>query len=570
MDNQTIQILFGTESGNAERMAIVCHSLAKVLGLESQLIDMAKFEPSQLKDWSTVIISISTNGEGEMPFNAEAAWDEAKEKQIEGLEQLKYGILSLGDTSYDYFCQSGIDWDNYLKAGGAKTLIPRIDLDVDFYEPGLEWIVSWFAKFTSKDKNDIESALEQALNDAGDTLKPNEDLYSQQKPWNATIQVKRNLCSEASSKTVCHYELDLTDSGIEYKPGDCLEVQAINDESLVDQLIEVMAWQADTEVNIGKRTMPLRQALINHLEIRDPSIKLLEMISGASHDLSMRKRVSDMDKGALEEFLYGHDVLSLVTEYSRQPLEKTDLKSRLMGLFGKPQVYPRFDANIFVNYLKSLQPRAYSIASSQAAHPNSVHLTSAEVEYNKNARQHKGLCSNFLASQAHANKPAACWLLPNKYFAVPEDNDTALIMIGPGTGIAPFIGFLQERQARKASGKNWLLFGDRTAANDFLYKDELNAFKAEGTLSKLDTAFSRDQEEKVYVQHKIIEAAADFFQWLEEGAVIYVCGDAKHMAEDVDKAIHSVIETAGNMTSEQAHSYVKQLQRNQRYLKDVY
>lgn len=570
MDNQKIHILFGTESGNAERMAIVCYSLAKTLGVNAELLDMAKFEPSQLKEWSATIISISTNGEGEMPFNAEAAWDEAKEHQVEGLENLKYGILALGDTAYDYFCQSGIDWDNYLKAGGAKAVIPRVDLDVEFYEPGLAWIVSWFTKYTAKEKSIIEIALEKALSDAGDTIKPNDDMYSQQNPWFAKIQEKRNLCSEASSKTVCHYELDLSDSGMEYKPGDCLEVQAVNDEALVDKLMNVMVWQGDEEVHVGNRTMPLRTALINHLEIRDPSIKLLELISARSHDLGMRKRVSDMDKHALESFLYGHDVLSLIIDYSRPPLLKTDIKSRLLGAVGKPQYYPRFDPAMFVKYLKPLQARAYSIASSQAAHANSVHLTVAEVAYEKNGHHHQGLCSNFLASQATADKSVACWLLPNKYFALPEDTSTPVIMIGPGTGIAPFIGFLQERQAQHAEGKNWLFFGDRTAANDYLYQDTLIAFQHEGTLSRLDTAFSRDQSEKIYVQHKIIDAGAEFFDWLEQGAIIYVCGDAKNMAEDVESAIHTVIEQQGHMNTEEAHTYMKQLQRNQRYLKDVY
>jgi len=286
--------------------------------------------------------------------------------------------------------------------------------------------------------------------------------------------------------------------------------------------------------------------------------------------ISRKKFLQEKDKAPLNDYLWGKDVLTMITEHSRPPLKKTGLVAALQRLTGKNPVYPRFDAAVFVNYLKPLQARAYSIASSQAANDDEVHLTVADVVYQENSRQHQGACSVYLSERRAEQQNVHCWLLPNRYFSLPEDDNTPVIMIGPGTGIAPFIGFLQERKQRGASGKNWLFFGDRQRDKDFLYQQELEQFFSEGLLTRFDQAFSRDQADKVYVQDRLLEQQAEVYQWLEDGASVFVCGDAKRMAPDVEQALQTIIQQQGQKTEEAAEDYLKQLKKDQRYIKDVY
>lgn len=571
MSSDQVYFLFGTESGNSEKMATIGCMAAKALGYDAVLLDMAKFEPAQLKDWKNLFMVISTNGDGDMPLNAESAWEDAQAQKLTGLGHLNYAILALGDSSYDYFCQAGIDWDNYLSEAGARAIAERCDVDSEYYKPSITWLTEALAQFSGKDEDDVSKVIEEVLNsNPAAQASTKDDTWSQSNPWKAEVLEKRNLCGAGSSKAVRHYSLNLKGSDIVYKPGDCIEVLPVNNKELVEKLIAVMGWSGEENVRVSGKPMNIREALEKHLEIRQPTLKLLKLLGSRSTSAELKKLLASEDKEAIENFSYGHDVLSLVEEYTRPPAPKTDFKSKIKAMFGKPEFYPRVQAEVFVNYLKTVQARAYSIASSCNANEGEVHLTIADVRYTRKGREHSGACSVYLADRINQGDKVNCWLLPNKYFMLPENDELPIIMVGPGTGIAPFRGFLQERAFRKATGKNWLFFGDRESANDFLYREELEAFQQSGLLTRLDLAFSRDQQEKVYVQHKMQQAGSDIYDWLQQGAVFYICGDAKNMAHDVEQTLLAILKEHGGLTVEAAAQYLKNMQREQRYLKDVY
>lgn len=570
MGNQ-VHVMYGTESGNSEKVATIATAALTALGYETELTDIGQVELDDLKEINTLFLVISTNGEGEMPVTAEAIWEEAEEKQLTGMESTRYAVLGLGDSSYDYYCQAGTDWDEYLERTGAKRIVDRGEADTDYMPESKAWLIAALAEFSGKDEVEVETVVENVL--SGAVVENEEEGWSDKRPWKAKVLVHRNLCSDQSSKFVRHYELDLTDSGISYKPGDCFEIVPRNEQALVEGIIEIMGWSGEEPVRVNNQPMTIRTALEEHLELRQPTLKLLRILSQIPSSVELKKIINAPKKeakAALENFSYGHDVLSLIEEYSQPPRQKTDFKSRLKAMIGKPEFYPRFDAAVFVNYLKDIHPRAYSIASSNDANPNAVHLTVADVRYERKGRKHNGACSVYLADRVKVGDTVDCWLRTNKNFALPEEDGKDIIMVGPGTGIAPFIGFLQDRVHHKATGKSWLFFGDRESANDFLYRDELEAFQKDGVLTRLDTAFSRDQKEKVYVQHKMAEAGKELYDWLQNGAVFYICGDAKHMAKDVEDTLLAILKEHGGMDAEAASRYLKTMQREKRYLKDVY
>lgn len=569
-----INIIFGTESGNSERVAKIAHATAQTLGLDSALIDMGQFQVSSLQDMKQVMLICSTNGEGDMPMNAEAAWADAQKQTDLKLPDVKYAVLALGDSDYDYFCQAGKDWDQFLRMRRARSIVERVDVDGAYMEPGKAWIVSVLAKVTGKTDAEVQEAMKQGMAASGAQEEAEQELtgYHSKNPWTAKVVDKRQLSTDASGKRVRHYALSLEGSEIQYRPGGCIEILPENQDSLVDALITAMRWNPQQTVQVAGESMPLRKALVEKLEIRQPTLKLLKMLAMHSEDMDYKRLMHAGDKAAIEEAMYGQDVLSLVKAHSKAPITESGLAATLNAMMrGRNNEYPRFEAQTFINvYLKPLQARAYSIASSQTAHPNEVHLTIADVHYKLDSESRDGVCSTYLAGHINAGDTVRCWPLPNKYFAVPDDNAAPVIMVGPGTGIAPFVGFLQERQARGATGENWLFFGDREEKNDFIYRDEIKAFQDAGVLHKLDLAFSRDQADKVYVQHRMAEKAEQLFGWLQKGAYLYICGDARNMAADVENTLLDIIEKQGNYTRDAAQDYVNTLKREGRYLRDVY
>lgn len=567
-----INIIFGTESGNSERVAKIAHATCQAMGLDSELTDMAQFDVPALADMQTVLLVCSTNGEGDMPMNAEAAWEDAQKQTDLKLPDLKFAVLALGDSSYDYFCQAGKDWEQFLRMRRAKPIIDRVDIDGHYMVPGKAWVTDVLAEITGKPAADIQAAMKQGAAASGEEKETADERtgYHSGNPWSAKILEKRQLSADASGKRVRHYSLSLAGSEIEYKPGDCIDIMPVNQTGLVDALINCMGWTADESVSVDGQTMPLRKALLEKLEIRRPTLKLLKMLAAHSSDLDYGRLMYAGEKAEIEKAVYGEDVLSLVKKHTSPPITEAGSAALLNSLKGRPKSHPRFEAQTFLTYLKPLQPRAYSIASSQAAWPDEVHLTIADVTYSHDGEKREGVCSNYLAQRLNEGDTVQCWPLQNKYFAVPEDDAVNTIMIGPGTGIAPFIGFLQERAERGAGGQNWLFFGDREEKNDFIYQDELKAFQEKGVLNRLDLAFSRDQADKIYVQHRMAEQAQELFKWLEDGAYLYICGDARTMAADVEKTLLDIIEKQGNCTRDAAQNYVNTMKREKRYVKDVY
>lgn len=531
---RTIHILYGSQTGTAESVARDAVKVAKAHGLNPVIKSMDEVDADALTKMETLLIVTSTYGEGEMPDNAQVLWSAVKADSMAKLENLQFTVLALGDTSYDLFCQAGIDWDNRLAELGATRLQTRVDCDVEYEEPAEEWMHSVIPALAG---SDATTAIVSEDND-------DKSQYNRKNPFPAKLLVNRLLTAENSSKETRHYEISIAGSGLSYEAGDALCVVPTNCPDLVADILKAIKCDGDELIPVNGNLMQLKEALRTQFEIKTPSKEFFKELQIRSSAISM-----DMLRhSALDNYLWGRDTLDLLLQ--------------------NPSA--EFSAAEFLSLLKPLQHRAYSISSSGKANPETVHLTVASVRYNAFDRQHKGVCSTFLADLTTDMTEIRCFFTPNKVFRVPDNNDLPMIMVGPGTGIAPFRAFLQERQFRGAKGKNWLFFGDRNAATDFIYRDELEVMQKDGLLNRLDLAFSRDQEEKIYVQDKMREHGAELFAWLEQGGYFFVCGDAYHMAKDVDKALHDVIATHGNKTEQQAIDYVNQLKKDKRYVRDVY
>ena len=372
---------------------------------------------------------------------------------------------------------------------------------------------------------------------------PNEP--SKANPYASELLVNR-LMTEGSDKETRHFELSLKDSNLHYLPGDSLGVLPINCESVVSNLLSAVGLSGDETIELGEESLVLKVALINRFACTVLSKIQIKKFNEFAQSEKLASLLELANKDALVEYMWGRELMDLFLEF--------------------PQ--PEMSAQDFVGLLRPMPPRLYSIASSISAHPEEVHLTVAVVRYEGNGRKRKGVCSSYLAERVGETIP--CYFHPNKNFKLPEDSSTPIIMVGPGTGIAPFRAFIEERKAQGSSGKNWLFFGDRSKNTDYLYGDEWEAYHKDGILNQLDLAWSRDQAEKVYVQHKMLEKKAELWSWLNDGAIFYVCGDASRMAKDVDLALRSIAQSEGGVSEEDAGSWVKNLQKERRYLKDVY
>ena len=376
--------------------------------------------------------------------------------------------------------------------------------------------------------------------------------YSRKNPFPATLAINRKLTGDGSNKDTRHFEINLSGSGLAYEVGDSLGVFPKNDIELVEGILKNQGFTGDEQVtNPDGKTVSLREALTKDFIISEPAKQLLQVLPEKDSSSAFLTDLLDPgSKSHLDDYLWGRDVLDLLEEFTAA----------------------KFTPEELVKVLRKLQPRLYSIASSQKEVGESVHLTVAVVQYQpeRSSHLHRGVCSTFLAERAEGNGKVPVFVHTAKHFRIPENPDTPAIMVGPGTGIAPFRAFLQERKALGAKGKNWLFFGEQQAASDYFYREEFEGWESEGVLTKFVTAFSRDQAHKIYVQHRMLESAAELFDWLENGAIFYVCGDAARMAKDVDTALHQIVEQVGSKSTEQAKEYVDALKKQKRYRKDVY
>ncbi|HWA86393.1 MAG TPA: sulfite reductase subunit alpha [Opitutus sp.] len=559
-----LTILFGSQTGTAESLAKRAAKEAGRRGFAATVIDVAGFTPAQLAQEKAVLLITSTYGEGEPPDNAKAlhaalgeaassagvppATNDGQAGTPMLLSNLRFSVCALGDTNYVQFCQCGKDFDTRLEKLGATRVAPRADCDLDYEEKFEAWLGGALAALgeTGRVAADAPVGAEASAvaGDSAPRVKDNppclETGYSRKNPFPALVLASRNLNGIGSAKSVHHIELDLGDSGLSYEVGDALGVFAQNNPELVGDVLAALGCDGEEAVPAPDgSTLSLRRALTEHYDLGKPAAELLAaMFASATVG-----RASD------PPYSEPHHVLDC--------------------LLGRPDL--KLSAPDFVRALRKLQPRLYSISSSPKAHAGRVHLTVGTVRYEHAGRRREGVCSTFLADRVAAGETrAGIFVHTNKAFRLPANSDTPMIMAGPGTGIAPFRAFLHERRATGAKGKNWLFFGDQRAATDFLYRDEIEELRREGLLTRLDTAFSRDQAEKIYVQHRMLEHAAELFAWLEAGAHFYVCGDASRMAKDVDAALHRVVELGGKKSPESAAAYIAALRAARRYARDVY
>lgn len=534
-----LHILYGSQTGNAEALAQTAAKSARAKGLVPVVQALGEVDLDVFATMRHVLIVTSTYGEGEMPDNAQLFWNAISASTAPRLEQMHFAVLAIGDTGYDGFCQAGKFIDMRLEQLGAKRVYDRIDCDIDYEEPSNEWLNSSMPQFASSAGSSgtvLDSAPEAPVIPGS----------NKSNPYAAALVTNKRLSGEQSAKDIRHFEFDLTDSGLKYEAGDALGVIPVNEPSLVSLLLTQL--NADYQTPVSGFDRSLGDLLTYQFEISEPSRKLIEWVGQNTTNQELRHVLQHDDKDALGVWLWGKDTLDLLQLELTRSLSVSE----------------------FVALLRPLQHRAYSISSSSKAHPNQVHLTIASVRYHSGGRNRSGVCSTYLAERVRRGEKPAIFISPNKAFRVPSNANAPLIMVGPGTGIAPFRAFLQERQVAGAQGKNWLFFGDQHQEHDFIYRDELTAWQESGLLTRLDLAFSRDQDKKVYVQSRMLEQGAELYAWLQEGAYFYVCGDASRMAKDVDSALYEIVRQYGGLSSERAADYIDQLKKEKRYLRDVY
>ncbi|MED0688099.1 assimilatory sulfite reductase (NADPH) flavoprotein subunit [Anoxybacillus ayderensis] len=535
-----VTVLYGSQTGNAQKLAEKVGETFKHRGFHVTVSSMLDFKPNELKKINTLLIVVSTYGEGEPPDNALSFYEFLHSRRAPKLDHLRFSVLALGDTSYEHFCKTGKDFDKRLEELGGKRLYERVDCDVDYEEKAAKWLEGVLGEL------DKQGAISVATTSSAQA-KPT-TIYSRKHPFQAEVLENINLNGRGSNKETRHIELSLEGSGLVFEPGDALGVFPKNDPELVDAMIEKMKWNPDILVSIEEKEEPLREALLSRLEITVLTEQLLQAFATFSGDPVFHALLSSEQEAKRKEYMKGRDVLDVLCD------------------FGSWEMTPQQ----FVSSLRKLQPRFYSIASSLLAYPDEVHITVGAVRYEAHGRLRKGVCSTFCAERLHIGDKLPVFVHQNPNFKLPKDTHTPIIMIGPGTGVAPFRAFIQEREAIGAKGKSWLFFGDQHFVTDFLYQTEWQTWLKNGVLTKMDVAFSRDTKEKVYVQHRMIEQSKELFRWLEEGAAVYVCGDKQRMARDVHETLIHIIAKEGKMTNERAEAYVADMQKQKRYQRDVY
>jgi sulfite reductase (NADPH) flavoprotein alpha-component len=528
-----VHVLFGTETGNSELVALDLKTAAEERGLEVTFARLDDCPPEKFPADGCVLIVCATTGDGEMPYNAEGFWEAFSADGVPRLEGLSYSVLGLGDTGYYDFCQAAIDIDNRFEALGAHRLRPLVMCDVVFEDDAEAWTADILDVVTGA-VEEADPAPEQRI-----TI-PAARTHGAP----ARIRHSRWLSGPGALKQVRHVELSLEGCDLTYRTGDSLGIVPHNDPALVDAVLAHLGRSGDEDA--GGRT--LREALTTEYEISRPSRELVEEIARRSHDPELTRLVGGDDRRALHEYLWARDVLDLLPLATDPALTPEDA----LGL------------------LRPLAHRSYSIASSPLVDPLRVDLTVATLRYTAAGRDRGGVASTHLADRLTEGDVAEVVLVPNEVFRPPTDGSADIIMIGPGTGVAPFRGFLQERRATGATGRNWLFFGSRHRRCDHLYGEEFAEMHSSGLLTRWDVAFSRDQASKVYVQDKMREQGKALVEWLNDGAHLYVCGDAVAMAGDVDRALHEIVAEFGGMSADDAHAYVSTLDREHRYLRDVY
>ncbi len=540
--SKDVTILYGSQTGNAQSLANKAGKTLEERGYKVTVSSMSDFKPNNLKKVENLLIVVSTHGEGDPPDNALSFHEFLHGKRAPKLDDLRFSVLSLGDSSYEFFCQTGKEFDQRLEDLGGTRLYPRIDCDLDFDEPAAEWIEGVYAGLSEAGSTEAEAAPTAA---AAPVV---ESVYSRTNPFKAEVLENLNLNGRGSNKETRHVELSLEGSGLTYEPGDSLGVYPENDPELVKLILEETKWDENQQVTVNKEDVTLKEALSKKLEITVLTKPLIEKAAQLSSNEKLKALVTPEKINELKAYIDGRDLLDLLRDFGPWDVSAQD----------------------FVAILRKMPSRLYSISSSLSANPEEVHLTIGAVRYESHGRKRNGVASILTAERLQPGDTLPVYVQHNQNFKLPENPDTPIIMVGPGTGVAPFRSFMQEREESGAEGKSWMFFGDQHFVTDFLYQTEWQKWLKDGVLTKMDVAFSRDKEEKVYVQHRMLEHSKELFEWLEEGAVVYICGDEKHMAHDVHNTLIDIIEKEGGLSREKAESYLADMQQTKRYQRDVY
>lgn len=540
-----LTVLYGTESGNSEKLADLTAKEAKKRGFKVTVKNMADITPADLEKVENLLVVVSTWGEGDPPETA-APFYKALMAETVSLSNLRYSVCALGDTSYTKFCQTGKDVDARLEALGATRIFPRRDCDVDYEDPHAEWMDGALKAFGPANAGD--GGAPAAVSFAGFPATPAAAAYDKKNPFRGELLERVLLNGKGSAKETWHYEISLEGSGLRYEPGDALGVVPVNAPDMVAGLLKAAKLNGGEEVPVNGGGKPLADALREDFDITALSRPVLEKLQQLTKSRKLATLLSEKSADKLKDYLWGRWIADAVKDFAPKGLNAGDL----------------------VSLLRKLPPRLYSISSSPLAHPDEVHLTVAAVRYQAHGLDRKGVASTYLADLVRKGDTVPVYVNENKNFRLPASQDTPIIMVGPGTGVAPFRAFVEHRAALGAPGKSWLFFGDQRYTYDFLYQIEWQEHLANGALTKLDVAFSRDQPEKVYVQHRMLERAKELYEWLQDGAHFYVCGDASRMAHDVHEALLTVIERQSGKNREFAEAYVEDLKKNRRYQRDVY
>jgi sulfite reductase (NADPH) flavoprotein alpha-component len=546
-----IAVLYASQSGTAEGLARKVVKDLKAKGHVASLTSLEGYTPAALLAERYAIIIASTYGEGEPPDAVRPFFEQLCLEHFPCCENLSYAVLALGDSNYEHFCKFGIDLDSKLASLAGTRICERVDCDIELDESFALWKSSLYgrideivAALLARPKPSPPATVISSARDSGKA-----PVHTRENPYRAELIEKRPLTHDISSKLTLHIAFNVSGSEVRYEAGDACGVIPQNDIHLVEEILHTLNFSGAVPVQLLKvGATSLLDALLNHLQITRLTRKIIEAYATIGQCQQMFSLLAPEQRAQLEEYIYDRGVIDLLHDFPGVLRDPADL----------------------VAMLPPLAPRLYSISSSPSAHTGELHTTVAIVRYRSHNRERGGVCSTLLADRTSTGGSLPVYIQPNKRFRLPADPSVPIIMIGPGTGIAPFRSFLHERRALNHTGRNWLFFGERSASTDFLYRDELQSMHADGHLTRLDLAFSRDQEHKIYVQDRMLERGAELFQWLQDGASLYVCGDASRMAKDVDAAIHTIAQQQGGLKADSASEYVQQLKDQHRYHRDVY
>ena len=539
-----LTILYGSRTGNGERLAKKAKILAEAQGLNVVLKNMETYRTRDLQAEKNLLVVVSTHGEGVPPFSAQELHGFIYGKRAPKLEGVNFAVLALGDSSYFQFCKTGRDFDEQLEKLGAKRLVPVLTCDLDFEQPADEWIKSTLISFGAKLSNGSQGSASTNLSKPTQ-INTESPKYTKKNPYKAPVYEKITLHGKPSERQTLHLELATEDQGLTYEPGDSAGVIPLNPPELINEVLKVTGLNGEEVLEINGVQTTLYDSLRRNFELSKITTDVANRYLAFAPNAKLKKLVDNSAK--FKEYLYGRDIVDLFQDF---PAKVTSAELSKL--------------------LRPIQPRSYSISSSPLACPGELHLTVSVVNYEQSGRAKRGACSSYLSEVAVEDEHIPIFIESNPNFRLPKNEETPIVMIGAGTGIAPYRAFVQHRELSEKRGKSWLFFGNRNFETEFLYQAEWQNFLKSGALTKMNVAFSRDGSKKEYVQDRLIENSRELFRWLQEGAHFYICGDMNKMAGDVQKALVKIIEQEGDLNNESAQEYVTNMQKEKRLQLDVY